>query len=163
MADHPRLLEMLNHSASQKIQCLGILKLSSTGMHTMCSLICLREPDLSSSDPNSRSLIATGNMAKVGREAFGMLEEYMTTKEKQKMGREAFDMLEEFMPTKEKQKRPSQSYAQFYTTQPKKNPVYTTQPKKSEAVIDSNQAAKIYGGALIVGYKSRPKPSRWAF
>lgn len=85
----------------------------------------------------------------------------------EKVGREAFDILEQVI---KKEKRPSQS----------KPPVQGTQPKKNDAVIDSHQAVQAYGGALIGGYdsykpakayggaqigywRSRPKPTRWAF
>jgi len=68
-----------------------------------------------------------------------------------KIGNEAFGMLEGCLVKKENP--PSQPY----------RPVKMNQSKKNEAVIDSNQAAKLYGGALIVGYRSQPKVARWAF
>ena len=65
-----------------------------------------------------------------------------------KVGREAFDILEEYLSKKEKP--PSHSY----------RPVKMTQSKKNEAVIDSNQAAMAYGGALVVAFRSQPKVAR---
>ena len=68
-----------------------------------------------------------------------------------KVGREAFDILEEYLG--KKKKPPSCSY----------RPVKMTQSKKNEAVTDSYQAAKAYGGALVVAYRSQPEVARWAF
>ena len=67
------------------------------------------------------------------------------------VGRVGFDILEWHMGKKEK--LPSQSY----------RPVMMTQSKKNKAVIDGNQVVKAYDRALIVGYCSQLKMTRWAF
>jgi len=70
-----------------------------------------------------------------------------------KVGIEAFDIVEEYKGKMEKPLPQSKHFKFQRSAKPK------PMGKEEVNTIDSNQAAKVYGGVLIVGYRRRPKPS----
>ena len=71
----------------------------------------------------------------------------------EKVAKEAFDMLDQCLG-----KQRDRHVYSYYQTK-----YFSIPPRKEGGVINSDEAAKLHGGVLLVGFPPQRKPSDWGF